>query len=103
MNMNQSKLWEFMKDREDWCPTVHGVAKSWTRIRTHTLVPVSQSIFLNLGLLQADCLLSEIQGRPMYMYIPYLFLIHSFASGHLVCFLAIVNSAAVNLGVHVSF
>ena len=31
MNMNLSKLWEMVEDRESWHPTVHGVAKSQTR------------------------------------------------------------------------
>ena len=32
MDMNLSQLQEMVRDREDWCAAVHGVAKSWTRL-----------------------------------------------------------------------
>ena len=36
MDMNLSKLWETVKDREDWHAAVRGVIKSWSRLSDWT-------------------------------------------------------------------
>ena len=32
MDVSLSELRELVRDREDWRPAIHGVAKSWTRL-----------------------------------------------------------------------
>ena len=32
VDMNLSKLWDIVKDREAWRSAVHGVAKSWIQL-----------------------------------------------------------------------
>ena len=39
-DISLSKLQEIVKDREAWCTTVHGIAKSWTWLCDWTTVPV---------------------------------------------------------------
>ena len=37
MGMNLSKLWEILKDREDWYVALHRLAKSWTGLTNWTI------------------------------------------------------------------
>ena len=36
MDINLSKLWELVMDREVWSAAVHGVTKSWTQLSNRT-------------------------------------------------------------------
>ena len=36
MDVSLSEVWELVMDREAWLAVIHGVAKSWTRLRDWT-------------------------------------------------------------------
>ena len=82
LDMSWSRFQELMMDREAWRAAIHGVAKSRTRLSERTELDwIFHCIYI--------------------LHLLYLF----FCQWTLGCFhvLAIVNSAMVSIGVHVSF
>ena len=50
-DLSLSKRWEMVKDREAWCATVHGIAKSRTWLSHWTITGDLQNHLLNLSLI----------------------------------------------------
>ena len=52
VNMNLSKIWEIMKDREAWCATVNGISKNRTLLCNWTTATKKQERIRNYYIIQ---------------------------------------------------
>ena len=51
-DVSLSKLQQMVKDRDAWCASVHGVAKSWTQLSDQITKVYSVMIFLYLYIIK---------------------------------------------------
>ena len=69
MDMNSSKLWELVMDREAWHASVHVIAKSWTRLSNWTELKAAYRIYTILIKIPMAFLTKVWQNNPeIYMY-----------------------------------
>ena len=117
MEVNLSKLRVLVMDRESWCAVVHGIAKSqtWLSDWTEQNWTSLRSVYAGMNgkwqdgkisfFLTAEYYTHTHTHTHMYVYTHTpIFLMHSFVNEHLGCFpiLAVVNNAAVSIGVPTS-
>ena len=65
VDMSLSKVWEMVKDREAWCAAVHGVTKSWTRLRDWTVTMLCR--ISSFDLIAQILRYSKTPGRFIYI------------------------------------
>ena len=69
MDMNSSKLWELVMDREAWHASVHVIEKSWTRLSNWTELKAAYRIYTILIKIPMAFLTKVWQNNPeIYMY-----------------------------------